>query len=144
MKKIISILFSLAICAILLISCGDTKNNSTTPIDDVSLFVSDYSSLDGAWDGDCPNETHDGDPEVDCYGQPTNCIVICGSSVLSPEYSNFQYQISVDNSADYYENGNGQTFLPLKTAPYNDLINGLTKIIKVTAGQNTYALVDVN
>lgn len=143
MKKniLINLLFAQSI--LLLISCSESRKNVISPIDDISLFVSDYSSLDGAWDGDCPNETHDGDPEVDCYGQPSNCIVICGSSVLSPDYTDFQYNISINNSADYYENGNGQTFMPLKTLPYNDLINGLTKIIKVNASPHTYAIIDL-
>lgn len=143
MRKNILFNLSLAIFVVMLISCGESRKNVISPIDDISLFVSDYSSLDGAWDGDCPNETHDGDPEVDCYGQPSNCIVICGSSVLSPDYTDFQYNISINNSADYYENGNGQIFMPLKTLPYNDLINGLTKIIKVNASPHTYAIIDL-
>lgn len=143
MRKNILFNLSLAIFVVMLISCGESRKNVISPIDDISLFVSDYSSLDGAWDGDCPNETHDGDPEVDCYGQPSNCIVICGSSVLSLDYTDFQYNISINNSADYYENGNGQIFMPLKTLPYNDLINGLTKIVKVNASPHTYAIIDL-
>ena len=55
----------------------------------------------------------------------------------------FKMGVPNGNWIDYYENGNGQTFMPLKTLPYNDLINGLTKIIKVNASPHTYAIIDL-
>lgn len=144
MKQINLVFITLAIFSILLISYGESMDKGTNIDDGITLFVNgDYVSMGGAWDKACDNETWDGVLQNDCYGQPDNCVVVCGSSLVSPEYANFKYNINNGYSADYYENGNGQSFLPLKTGPSNDLINGLKKIVKVPAGSNQYALVDV-
>lgn len=145
MNKLKIVLIALTTLSLLLISCEESiTEKSTEGGEAIALTVTgSYSSIGGAWNAaPCPNESWDGDPLEDCYGSPDNCIVACSDVNLSPEYTNFQYNIDNGNSADYYENGNGQTFLPLKTGPYNDLINGDKIIVRVPAGQDEYALVD--
>ena len=137
--------FTAALLSMVLISCEDTVTENSTLDESAALTVTgSYSAIGGAWSTPCPNESWDGDIYKDCYGSPDNCVVVCASSLVSPEYANFQSNINIGNSADYYENGNGQTFLPLKSAPYSDLINGLKVIVEVPAGQDQYALVDAN
>lgn len=145
MKKIILIFVSMVLFSLVLISCSDSKEVDSISDNGVNSFVSgDYADIGGAWATDCPNEYWDRVLSHDCYGEPDNCVVVCADRKNQVEYSNFVSNINNGNSADYYENGNGQLFLPLKTQPYNDLINGLKKIVKVPAGQDEYAIVDIN
>ena len=89
----------------------------------------------------CDNETWDGDINEDCYGDPSNCVVICGEVSSHQYYPDFVKAVKDGTSADFYENGHGMDVLPITTEAYNDLINGVTDFYKVNSSDgDKYAL----
>lgn len=143
MKKINLILFIITISSFIFTSCKDNEVVDPTNDSIINPPIAGGGG-GGVWNTNCDNETWDGDVLHDCFAPATNCVVVCGERLNSPEYGNFQQNVNSGNSSDYYTNGNGQTFLALHTGAYNDLINGYKKIVKVPVAQHKYALVDDN
>ncbi len=140
MKNFLILIFSV-ILVNALTSCTE---NGTLDNNEITYDVSSLTtSIGGYWNTPCENETWDGVNENPCTPDPTNCVVVCAEKIESPEFTNFVNNVNLGTAADYYENGNGQTFMPLDTAVYNDLINGLVDIVKVPAGNHQYAVVSV-
>lgn len=139
-----NILLSIIIVSVSLIfvSCSENGLNDSENMNGTTEIMSSFGG-GGFWNTPCDNETWDGVYTNPCYSPASNCVVVCAEKLNDSEYSNFVHNINVGNSADYYENGNGQTFLPLHTGPYNDLINGNKEIVKVPAGNHEYAIIDV-
>jgi len=123
MKKLM-LFFVLLINIALLISCGSNQEQPTNIKEKPQLTAT------GAYWLDCPNETWDEIWGHDCSGEPTNCVVVCAEK---PKSGLTEYDLHVTNGtiADYYQNGDGQNFLPLREDIYNALINNQVTIVRV-------------
>ncbi len=135
MKKLM-LFFALLINIILLISCGSNQEQPTN-IKETPQFTAT-----GAYWLDCPNETWDGGTNDRCHPPEKNCVVVCAEK---PKSGLTEYDMHVTNGtiADYYQNGDGQNFLPLRADIYNALINNLVTIVRVPSNSGVYyAVVD--
>ncbi len=136
-KLLLYIIFFINIA--LLISCG---KNQEQPI---NIKETPQLTATGPFWLDCPNESWDGDLNHPCQPPPNNCVVVCGEK-LPPNLGFAEYDLHVANGtiADYYQNGEGQNFLPLREDIYNALINHQVTIVRVPSNSGVYyAVIDI-
>jgi hypothetical protein len=135
-KTILFIIFFINIA--LLVSCGKNSQQPTNIKDNPQLTAT------GPFWRDCPNESWNGNLKSPCEPPEYNCVVVCGEK-LPPNLGFTEYDLHVANGtiAEYYQNGDGQNFLPLREDIYNALINHQVTIVRVPSNSGVYyAVVD--
>lgn len=130
-------LFLILFLGVFMNSC---QKENYTVIDQNNPVMTARSAYD--FDGACDDETWDGDINHDCAPPATNCVVICGTRSANQYYSQFTSAVTAGTAKDFYQYGNGQSFMQLSQNAYSDLINGSRDFVKVTAAINPvkYAL----
>jgi hypothetical protein len=110
----------------------------------VNVKESPQLTATGPFWRDCPNETWDGVLDHPCAPPSYNCVVVCGEK-LPPNLGFAEYDMHVADGtiSEYYKNGEGQNFLPLRDDIYDALINHQVTIVRVPSSTGVYyAVVD--